>query len=52
MSIINQNGVTAGIDRDSIRDMVTKIFMYTNQVAAAVEPKDGENGYVEFRIEN
>ncbi len=52
VSIINQNGVTAGIDRDSIRDMVTKnIYGIPIQVAAAVEPKDGENGYVEFRIE-
>ncbi|MDD2573175.1 MAG: FapA family protein [Firmicutes bacterium] len=52
VSIINENGVSAGLDRNNIKDMVTKnVYGIPIQVARAVEPQDGENGYVEYNVD-
>jgi uncharacterized protein (DUF342 family) len=52
VSILNEKGVTAGIDQGCIEEMVTKkIYGIPIEVARAVQPRDGENGYVEYLVE-
>ena len=49
---LNDNGVVAGIDRDAIRNMVTKnIYGIPVLVAKAVPPQNGDNGYIEYKVD-
>ena len=49
---LNENGVVTGIDSDAIRDMVTKnIYGIPVQVAKSIPPQNGENGYIEYKVD-
>lgn len=52
LEMLKENGVTAGIDHACIKEMVTEnIYGIPKQVAVAVQPIDGENGYVEYKVD-
>jgi uncharacterized protein (DUF342 family) len=49
---LNENGVVAGIDKDAVRDLVTKnIYGIPVKVAKAIPPQNGENGYIEYKVD-
>ncbi len=51
MKSLEENGVIAGLDHSRIEEMVTKrIYGIPIQVAAAIAPQDGENGYIEYKV--
>lgn len=50
--VIKNNGITTGIDFNAIKRIVDgKIYEVSACIARAVEPKRGQNGYINFRFD-
>jgi hypothetical protein len=50
--ILKSNGVVAGIHQKSLQEMITEnIYGIPRQIAASLQPTDGENGYVEYKVD-
>ncbi len=52
VTILNKNGVVAGLNYNNIENMITKnIYGTPVLIATAVEPINGEDGYVDYKVE-
>jgi hypothetical protein len=51
VEILKQNGIVVGLDHEKIQKVITEnIYGKPVQIAAAILPEDGKNGYVDYKI--